>query len=112
MTVTTMQTQARSGSAVGNALWIIAAFVAMFSVLVINGRPLFYFDTIGYISQGHNGLRQLGLRANPRSRRKTPRAGRSMTEVNGGETPAPGPTCPRSTPRTPSMGRVRRPMRF
>ncbi|MBC7143194.1 MAG: hypothetical protein H5U18_13725, partial [Rhodobacteraceae bacterium] len=26
------------------------------------GRPLFYFDTVGYISQGHSALRQLGIK--------------------------------------------------
>ena len=43
-------------------LWIAAAVIACLSVFLINGRPLFYFDTVGYISQGHNGLHQLGIR--------------------------------------------------
>lgn len=42
-------------------LWIAAAVLACLSVYLINGRPLFYFDTVGYISQGHTGLRQLGI---------------------------------------------------
>lgn len=51
------------GSAGRSALWIAAAILACLSVYLINGRPLFYFDTVGYISQGHTGLRQLGLEA-------------------------------------------------
>lgn len=43
-------------------LWIAAAVIACLSVFLVNGRPLFYFDTVGYISQGHNGLRQIGIK--------------------------------------------------
>lgn len=57
-------------SGLGSALWIMAAVIACLSVLAINGRPLFYFDTVGYISQGHSGLKQLGIPG------KSPLAGR------------------------------------
>ncbi|WP_347312551.1 hypothetical protein [Defluviimonas sp. SAOS-178_SWC] len=43
-------------------LWIALAVLACLSVFLVNGRPLFYFDTVGYISQGHTALRQLGIR--------------------------------------------------
>lgn len=61
MAHTAMTHEVRSGSAVGSTLWIAAAFVAMFSVFVVNGRPLFYFDTIWYIAQGNTALRQMGV---------------------------------------------------
>lgn len=52
-----------TGGGAGRAvLWIAAAVIACLSVFLINGRPLFYFDTVGYISQGHSGLHQLGLK--------------------------------------------------
>jgi len=90
MTATTMQTHARTGTAVGNALWIVAAFVAMFSVMVINGRPLFYFDTIGYISQGHNGLRQLGFEGeSPIQDESALSWMQHEAQVNGGDAAAP-----------------------
>lgn len=51
-----------TGGGTGRAiLWIAAAVLACLSVYLINGRPLFYFDTVGYISQGHTGLRQMGI---------------------------------------------------
>jgi hypothetical protein len=34
------------------ALWFGLAMLLCLSVLVLNGRPLFYFDTAGYIEQG------------------------------------------------------------
>ena len=46
-------------------LWLVVAFVAMMSVTILNGRPLFYYDTRGYIDQGTTGLNQLGLIAKP-----------------------------------------------
>lgn len=96
MTATTMQTHARTGTAVGNALWIVAAFVAMFSVMVINGRPLFYFDTIGYISQGHNGLRQLGFEGeSPIQDENALSWMQHEAQVNGGDAAAPHPDLPR-----------------
>ncbi len=41
--------------------WGIAALVAMLAVLLINGAPLFYFDTAGYLRQGDSVFRILGL---------------------------------------------------
>jgi hypothetical protein len=52
----------RTGSAVGSTLWVLAALIAMFSVFIINGRPLFYFDTMWYVNQGDTALRQLGVK--------------------------------------------------
>ncbi len=43
-------------------LWMALAVLACLSVFLVNGRPLFYFDTVGYISQGHSALRQLGIK--------------------------------------------------
>ena len=45
--------------------WLALAVLAAFSVLILNGRPLFYFDTIGYIDQGRSALADLGLTARP-----------------------------------------------
>ncbi|MCB2093977.1 MAG: hypothetical protein H6901_09005 [Rhodobacteraceae bacterium] len=58
----TIQQSAKS-SAVKSLIWVVLAVLACLSVLIINGRPLFYFDTIGYISQGHTALRQLGWKS-------------------------------------------------
>ncbi len=44
-------------------LWLALAVLAACSVLMLNGRPLFYFDTIGYIDQGRSALADLGLTA-------------------------------------------------
>ncbi|MCX8508645.1 MAG: hypothetical protein ORN49_07190, partial [Rhodobacteraceae bacterium] len=43
------------------ALWLAAALLAVFSVLILNGRPLFYYDTDGYVGQGRVALEQFGL---------------------------------------------------
>lgn len=51
-----------TGGAGRAILWIAAAVLACLSVYLVNGRPLFYFDTVGYVSQGHTGLQQLGIR--------------------------------------------------
>lgn len=45
------------------ALWLGLAVLAVASVLIVNGRPLFYFDTVGYVDQGKVALQQLGLTA-------------------------------------------------
>ncbi len=50
-----------TGRRIAPLLWLVVAFVAMLSVTLINGRPLFYYDTRGYIDQGTTGLSQLGL---------------------------------------------------
>ncbi|MFZ1661651.1 MAG: hypothetical protein WAT77_06795 [Paracoccaceae bacterium] len=42
-------------------LWYVCAFLAVMSVVLVNGRPLFYFDTIGYVDQGSEALRQLHI---------------------------------------------------
>ena len=42
-------------------LWYALALAACLSVLAINGRPLFYWDTVGYITQGSEALEQVGL---------------------------------------------------
>lgn len=44
-----------------NTIWIVLAFLACASVLLLNGRPLFYYDTVGYVDQGRVALKQLGL---------------------------------------------------
>ncbi|MGB7270723.1 MAG: hypothetical protein WBC90_14510, partial [Albidovulum sp.] len=44
-----------------NTIWIVLAFLACTSVLFLNGRPLFYYDTVGYVDQGRVALTQLGL---------------------------------------------------
>lgn len=51
--------------ALSNTIWIVLAFLACTSVLLINGRPLFYFDTVGYVEQGNVALTQLGVIAPP-----------------------------------------------
>lgn len=50
-------------SSVGRSvLWLTLAVFACLSVYLINGKPLFYFDTVGYVAQGHSGLKHLGIR--------------------------------------------------
>ncbi len=44
---------------------LIAAGLAVCSVLILNGGPLYYFDTAGYIEQGISALRSLGLASTP-----------------------------------------------
>lgn len=64
-----MTTVQGNGSAVrqtsiGRAvLWIAVALLACLSVFLINGKPLFYFDTMGYVSQGHSALYHIGIPA-------------------------------------------------
>ena len=50
----------RSGPA-GAIFWWLLALAACLSVLMINGRPLFYYDTAAYIDQGTKVLTRLGL---------------------------------------------------
>ncbi|ALG89669.1 MULTISPECIES: hypothetical protein [Actibacterium] len=47
--------------ALRSGLWYAAALAACLVVLVLNGKPLFYFDTGSYIDQGEAALRQAGL---------------------------------------------------
>ena len=46
-------------------LWLTAALLACLTVALVNGRPLFYFDTGGYVVQGTTALEQLHLIARP-----------------------------------------------
>lgn len=57
-------------------LWYVCAFLAVMSVRPPNGRPLFYFDTIGYVDQGSEALRQLHLVA--------PEQSSAAASLNGG----------------------------
>ena len=45
------------------SLWIGAAFLACLSVSLINGGPLYYFDSGGYLDNGVKVLRQFGFLA-------------------------------------------------
>lgn len=47
-------------AAVPGIVWIGAAVLACLAVVILNGRPLFYFDTGGYVAQGRVALTQLG----------------------------------------------------
>jgi hypothetical protein len=51
--------------AIANTIWIVLAFLACASVLLVNGRPLFYFDTVGYVDQGNVALTELGVIKSP-----------------------------------------------
>ncbi len=48
-------------ASVANTIWVVLAVLACTSVLLLNGRPLFYFDTVGYVDQGNVALVQLGV---------------------------------------------------
>ncbi|MBV1902114.1 MAG: hypothetical protein KUG58_00600 [Marinosulfonomonas sp.] len=50
-----------SGGWLRMSLWIGAAFVACLSVSLINGGPLYYFDSGGYLDNGVKVLRQFGF---------------------------------------------------
>lgn len=56
---------AKTGRSVAAAVWVMAALLAMSSVLILNGRPLFYYDTAGYVDQGQTALEKLGLQDRP-----------------------------------------------
>ncbi len=56
---------AKLGSRMAAAAWVFAALLAMSSVLILNGRPLFYYDTVGYVDQGQTALEKLGLLDRP-----------------------------------------------
>jgi hypothetical protein len=49
------------GAALRAVLWYALALATCLSVLAINGRPLFYWDTLGYVDQGLDALAQVGL---------------------------------------------------
>ena len=42
-------------------LWYLAAVAAALAVVVVNGQPLFYFDTFGYLMKGYKTLAVLGF---------------------------------------------------
>jgi len=60
-----MKGQSGSRNRTSAVLWLGLAVLAVASVLILNGRPLFYFDTVGYVDQGKVALQQLGLTAAP-----------------------------------------------
>lgn len=85
-----MTNPATSGDRARAAFWLAAAFAGLFSVLVLNGRPLFYFDTVGYVSQGSAALVQLGLSEAPQTGstgRKSPKAEGAVKTVDGSRSP-------------------------
>jgi len=43
------------------AIVLLVAALALLSVWIVNGRPLFYYDTAAYVKQGQAALAQLGL---------------------------------------------------
>lgn len=51
----------KDASRAGTALWLMVALLAMIVVLLINGGPLFYYDTAGYFANGGRMFRMLGL---------------------------------------------------
>ncbi len=63
----------------GNTIWIVAAVLSCASVLLLNGRPQFYFDTGGYVDQGNVALMQLGVVDAPAA------AGAAATTTGGPE---------------------------
>lgn len=72
-----------------SVLWIATAVILCLSVLFINGRPLFYFDTLGYLSQGHTGLTKLGFKAeSPLAERvsTSPASTPAMAKIDADET--------------------------
>lgn len=49
-----------SRRALPGAVWIALACLACLSVLILNGQPLYYFDSLGYVAQGRAALVKLG----------------------------------------------------
>lgn len=47
----------------GDLILALVAVLSVVSVLIVNGGPLFYYDTVGYFNQGMTALEQLGLGA-------------------------------------------------
>lgn len=52
----------RDGTARAAVLWSALAVACCLWVLAVNGRPLFYWDTVGYIEQGQNALAKVGFK--------------------------------------------------
>ncbi|MBS0563848.1 MAG: hypothetical protein JSR87_05045 [Proteobacteria bacterium] len=82
--------EARRGA--GAALWPVLALAGLLSVFVANGRALFYFDTVGYVSQGDTALAQLGvIRPPPPGSAEAGQAmgtGGSVKTVDGSRSPS------------------------
>ncbi len=60
-----MSWPAKTAGRMAATAWVFAALLAMSSVLILNGRPLFYYDTVGYVDQGQAALAKLGLLDRP-----------------------------------------------
>ncbi len=61
-----------------SVLWYALALAACLSVLAINGRPLFYWDTVGYIAQGNEALQQVGIVAPKSAAQVSPSGGATV----------------------------------
>ena len=72
MTDLSAMARPRGTSRAAALIWLALAFVACMSVTILNGRPLFYYDTRGYIDQGTTGLRQLHLIPRPMAQTTAP----------------------------------------
>ncbi|MCY1126685.1 hypothetical protein OU426_07465 [Frigidibacter sp. RF13] len=80
-------TQGHERRMVRRVLWLLAATLAVFSVLIVNGRPLFYFDTMGYYEQGMAALRSLGLLPAPEALASAGGSGATPHTVDGSRSP-------------------------
>jgi hypothetical protein len=79
---TGMQT-IRAGRIAGLGWWVLAV-VACLWVLAVNGRPLFYWDTVGYIDQGIGALEKVRLIApQPKVTRADPQDAAGGTAGDG-----------------------------
>ena len=72
MTDLSAMARPRGTSRAAALIWLALAFVACMSVTILNGRPLFYYDTRGYIDQGTTGLTQLHLIPRPMAQTTAP----------------------------------------
>jgi hypothetical protein len=92
MTYGATRSETRAGQSTGlrSLLWYALALMACLSVLAINGRPLFYWDTVGYIAQGVEALERVGL-ADPKP--MTEVSEQTATEVPANGTVRAAPTA-------------------
>ena len=51
----------RPKRALGAAVWVVLALVACLYVAILNGGPLYYFDSGGYLENGYKILQQVGV---------------------------------------------------
>ncbi len=51
----------RQHSTIVDIVWMLISLAALVSVLVINGMPLFYFDSAGYLAHGNQMFKVLGI---------------------------------------------------